>query len=90
MEDGLDGSGGAPNVDYESPYDAEVEIYGVIYIYNPVHPNTLGLPDAADAGTTDQTAGPTTSEPAAPDAASSTPGAGGNVPDGAAAASSSP
>ena len=34
----------------DSPYDATVEVYGVIYIYNPVNPERLGL-GQKDAGT---------------------------------------
>ena len=42
------GMGGAaaaavrPTLNTESPYDATVEIYGIIYIYNPVDPVKLG------------------------------------------------
>ncbi len=45
-------SGGAASaLNTESPYDASVEIYGIIYIYNPVDPAKLGIEqdDKADA-----------------------------------------
>ena len=42
---GGSGSGGGANnmgsLNAESPYDATVDIYGIIYIYNPVDPAKL-------------------------------------------------
>ena len=37
------GTGGRAALNTESPYDAIVEIYGIIYIYNPVDPAKLGI-----------------------------------------------
>jgi hypothetical protein len=36
-------SGAAAGGVTDSPYDAAVEVYGVIYIYNPVNPERLGI-----------------------------------------------
>ncbi|MHB8969730.1 MAG: hypothetical protein ACYC3X_06055 [Pirellulaceae bacterium] len=51
---GLGGDGGSGGqqvgaLNTESPYDASVEIYGIIYIYNPVDPAKLGIEAAANA-----------------------------------------
>ncbi|MFW6168956.1 MAG: hypothetical protein ACODAD_00600, partial [Planctomycetota bacterium] len=41
--------GGMTGQSVESPYDADVELYGLIYIYNPVDPEKLGMAeDVAD------------------------------------------
>ena len=49
---GMGGSYGRSSANqYESPYDATVEIYGLIYIYNPVDPVKLGLEDEEVAAT---------------------------------------
>lgn len=42
----MDGPGRSGPLGSDSPYDATVEIYGVIYIYNPVNPTQLGLDTA--------------------------------------------
>ncbi|MCU0959562.1 MAG: hypothetical protein MUF48_05610 [Pirellulaceae bacterium] len=60
----------------DSPYDAVVEIYGLIYIYNPVNPTKLGLDTAvaqspangaAAGGTTDAATAPASDAAAAQD-----------------------
>ena len=40
---GSGGDSGMASLNAESPYDATVEIYGIIYIYNPVDPAKLGI-----------------------------------------------
>jgi hypothetical protein len=47
---GAGGRGGAAMLNTESPYDATVEIYGIIYIYNPVDPAKLGIEVAKESG----------------------------------------
>lgn len=37
------GDSGVASLNAESPYDATVDIYGIIYIYNPVDPAKLGI-----------------------------------------------
>ncbi len=50
---GYGGGGGAASsavlASIDSPYDSTVEIYGLIYIYNPVDPVKLGLETPEDA-----------------------------------------
>jgi hypothetical protein len=64
--------GMGPRQDMESPYDGTVELYGIVYLYNPVDVNKLGLdetkPDAATPATatgTGSEAGPADGSPAA-------------------------
>ena len=43
---------GGPNANAaakESPYDVDVEIYGLIYLYNPPQRSKLGLPEEEEA-----------------------------------------
>lgn len=46
--EGYSGMGGAMGQSVESPYDADVEIYGLVYVYNPVDPEKLGLGEDED------------------------------------------
>ncbi len=46
---GMGGMAGASAAQQDSPYDAEVEIYGLIYLYNPPQRKKLGLPDEDQA-----------------------------------------
>ncbi|MHB9066308.1 MAG: hypothetical protein ACYC4B_21120 [Pirellulaceae bacterium] len=69
------GQMGATNT--ESPYDATVEIYGLIYIYNPVDASKLGIETDADGtadGTDNETNGAGASE-AGTGSATAAPGA---------------
>jgi len=43
--------GGMATLNLESPYDSVVDIYGIIYIYNPVNPAKLGIDEAQDGKT---------------------------------------
>jgi hypothetical protein len=43
-----------------SPFDLPVEIYGILYIYNPVSMERLGVDKAAAAAPAQQPAQPTT------------------------------
>jgi hypothetical protein len=43
------GSGGPMAKSPDSPYDGTVELYGIVYIYNPVDANKLGLKETAAA-----------------------------------------
>jgi hypothetical protein len=65
------GSGG-PMQAPDSPYDGTVELYGIVYIYNPVDANKLGLEETAAA--TDPSASPA-AVPAAGIPAADTPAA---------------
>jgi hypothetical protein len=47
---GAGGGSGTAMLNTESPYDATVEIYGIIYIYNPVDPAKLGIEVAKESG----------------------------------------
>ena len=61
------GTGGVATLNSESPYDTTVDIYGIIYIYNPVDPAKLGL-DTKDAVASAAAAGTDAAVPAATDA----------------------
>jgi len=65
-------SGGAAAGSDRSPYDLPVEIYGMVYIYNPVNMEKLGI-EPALAGATPETPAATAPDaaPAAPPAAPS-------------------
>ena len=45
-EDMMGGGGKVKELADESPLDVDVEIYGMVYIYNPVDRELLGLPKA--------------------------------------------
>ena len=77
------GGSGSTAATSDSPYDATVEIYGIIYIYNPVDPAKLGIekekPAASEAAATGEpaangdAAADATAEDAAEAAADGTP-----------------
>ena len=48
------GRGGATGAEEAFSYDIDVELYGIIYIYNPVDRAVLGYEDAAEEGTTSE------------------------------------
>lgn len=59
-ESGGEGGGEVTIETKEFPYDAEVEVYGIMYIYNPVNPERLGLTEEneeAGGATPDQAGG---------------------------------
>jgi hypothetical protein len=91
-DDGGYGSGGYGSGEYgsgmamarqtDSPYDGTVELYGIVYLYNPVDVSKLGLdetkPDAATTADSATEEGPVNGGPAA----EATPNAGTPAPTG--------
>lgn len=57
LDPGAEFGGGYPGMDdgamgqtTRSPYNAEVELYGLVYIYNPVDPEKLGMEESSGEG----------------------------------------
>ncbi len=61
---GAMGGGGLALESIESPYDVEVEIYGLIYLYNPPQRSKLGLPEDGKAEQAPAAANPAAGAPA--------------------------